>query len=85
MIVIDRVLAILGWLAASIERVARGRRWAAWAVVGALVACVSDTHDRDRLVAAAHRPVIRRPSVSAHPGDDELGPPGGRAAFTNQR
>jgi hypothetical protein len=37
MIVIDRVLAVLGWLAASIERVARGRRWAAWAVVAALV------------------------------------------------
>ena len=37
MIVIDRVLAVLGWLAASIERFARGRRWAAWAVVAALV------------------------------------------------
>src|SRR6476619_3647127 len=37
MIVIDRVLAILGWLAASSERVAHGRRWAAWAVVAALV------------------------------------------------
>ena len=38
MIVIDRVLAVFGWLAASIERVAGGRRWAAWAVVAALVA-----------------------------------------------
>jgi hypothetical protein len=37
MVLIDRFLAILGWLAASIERVARGRRWAAWAVVAALV------------------------------------------------
>src|SRR4051812_40778477 len=37
MVLIDRALALCGWAAASIERAARGRRWAAWAVVAGLV------------------------------------------------
>jgi hypothetical protein len=37
-IVIDRIVAVLGWLAASIERVAGGRRSAPWAVVAVLLA-----------------------------------------------
>ena len=37
MVLIDRALALFGWLAASIERAAGGKRWAAWAVVAALV------------------------------------------------
>src|SRR6187401_2512634 len=37
MILVDRALALFGWVAARIERAAGGRRWAAWAVVAALV------------------------------------------------
>src|SRR3954469_14246544 len=37
MVLIDRALALCGWAAASIERAARGRRWAAWALVAGLL------------------------------------------------